>query len=182
MPVSSSLREHERGSALLITLIVMTLMVLASLSFSRSTDTANLIAGNTAFKQAATQAAEVGLAEAGDFVANRADRDTAQAGVYYPARLAQGANELPLGIDWEADVSRQQVGNFGVQYIVERICERAPVTDPVTQCAGRTTTAQGSQKAGAPTLQGPPIIYYRATVRVTGPRNAESLVQATFSR
>lgn len=182
MSVPSSAPGRERGSALLITLIVMTLMVLASLSFSRSTNTANLIAGNTAFKQAATQAAEVGVDAAGQFIAGLADRETAQAGVYYSTQKAQDADELPLGIDWGSQVPRQQVGNFNVQYIVERMCSITPVTDPVTQCSGRTTAVRGSQKAGTPTMQGAPVIYYRTTVRVTGPRNAESLVQAAFSR
>jgi Tfp pilus assembly protein PilX len=182
MGVPSSPRRRERGSALLVTLIVMTLMVLASLSFSRSTNTANLIAGNTAFKQAATQAAEIGVDAAGKFIAERIDRDTTQDGVYYSTQLAQDGDELPLGIDWDSQVPRQQVGNFNVQFIVERMCSLTPVTDPVTQCAGRTTPVRGSQKAGTPTMQGPPVIYYRATVRVTGPRNAESLVQAAFSR
>ena len=62
----------QRGAALLVTLIVTALMVLGVLSFTRSADTANLIAGNTAFKQAATQAAELGLLAAGnDIVAFR---------------------------------------------------------------------------------------------------------------
>jgi Tfp pilus assembly protein PilX len=172
---------RERGAALLVTLVVMALMVLGVLSFTRSADTANLIAGNTAFKQAATQAAEVGLDAAARYIATLADRDTAVPGRYYPTPQPIDANELPTGIDWAA-LPSEAVGGFRVQHVVERLCSVTPVVDPVIECAGRTSPAQGSQKAGAPMLQGQPVIYYRATVRVTGPRNAESLVQAAFSR
>jgi type IV pilus assembly protein PilX len=170
---------RERGAALLVTLIVMALMALGALSFARSTDTANLIAGNAAFKQAATQAAEVGLDAAARYVDALADGNLAVPGRYFP--MPQFAEEPPVDYDWKG-VPALQVGNFKVQHIIERMCSAKVVVDPVSECAGRTSPAQGSQKAGAPVLQGQPVIYYRATARVTGPRNAESLVQAAFSR
>ena len=181
MAIRRPIAGRERGAALLVALIVMALMVLGVLSFTRSADTANLIAGNTAFKQAATQAAEVGLDAAGSYVASMANRDTAVPGRYFPTPQPVDANELPTGFDW-ASAPVQVVGGFRVQHVVERLCSVTPVVDPISQCAGRTFPAQGSQKAGAPMLQGQPVIYYRATVRVTGPRNSESLVQAAFSR
>lgn len=175
-----ALRRQQRGAALIIALVVMALMALGMLSFSRSADTANLIAGNTAFRQAATQAAEIGIAAAADFVDGLGAPDTTVANAYYATRLPRDSNELPP-IDWNS-VAGQQVGAYRIQQIVERMCDTTPVVDPVTQCAGRTAPSQGSQKAGAPVLQGQPSIYYQVTVRVTGPRNAESLVQAAFSR
>jgi Tfp pilus assembly protein PilX len=172
---------RQKGAALLISLIVMALMVLGVLSFSRSADTANLIAGNTAFRQASTQAAEIGIEAAAEFVDSLATPDATVANAYYATRLARDANDLPVGIDWNA-VAGQQVGAYRIQQVVERMCDATPVVDPVTQCSGRTAPSQGSQKAGSPVLQGQPAIYYLATVRVAGPRNAESLVQAAFSR
>lgn len=173
-------QRRQRGSALMLALIVMVLMALGMLSFSRSADTANLIAGNTAFRQAVTQAAEIGIDNAANFVDTLSSPDTTIANAYYATRQPRDANELPT-INWNS-VAIQQVGAYRIQQVVERMCDTAPVTDPATQCAGRTAPTQGSQKAGAPVLQGQPSIYYQVTVRVTGPRNAESLVQAAFSR
>lgn len=174
-------RSRERGAALLVTLVVMALMALGLLSFSRSADTANLIAGNTAFRQAATQAAEIGIEQAADYIENLANPDHTVPYVYYAARLARDADDLPL-VAWDS-IASQQVGAYRVQQVLERMCDATPVIDPMTQCTGRTAPQQNSQKAntqGPPQL--PPAIYYQVTVRVTGPRNSESLVQAAFLR
>ena len=181
MGVRHPAAHGQRGAALLVTLIVMALMVLGVLSFTRSADTANLIAGNTAFKQAATQAAELGLLAAGNDIDSLANPDVDVAGRYFATQQFVAAEIPPPGFNWAA-APEQVVGGFSVRRIVERMCDTTPVTDPIAQCSGRTAPAQGSQKAGAPTLQGQPAIYYRATVRVTGPRNSESLIQAAFSR
>src|SRR3954469_13437461 len=60
-----ALRFHkvprERGVVLFIALIVLVALMLASVSLVRSVDTANIIAGNLAFKQASVQAADFGI-------------------------------------------------------------------------------------------------------------------------
>ena len=162
----------------------MALMVLGVLSFTRSADTANLIAGNAAFKQAATQAAEVGLLAGAEFIDGLTDPDTATANRYYPTLQPDDANELPIGIAW-ASVPSTTVGNYQVQNVVERMCTVTPVVDILNDCAGRiqAQSADGqSYSLGKGGHQRPPAVYYRVTVRVTGPRNSESLVQAAFAR
>src|ERR1044072_4039301 len=51
----------QRGVVLFIALIVLVALMLASVSLVRSVDTANIIAGNLAFKQASVQAADTGI-------------------------------------------------------------------------------------------------------------------------
>ena len=48
--------ERQRGVVLFIALIVMVAMSLAAIALFRSVDTANLVAGNQAFKQGALNA------------------------------------------------------------------------------------------------------------------------------
>lgn len=55
---------HQRGVVLMIALIVLVVMTIGALALVRSVDTTNLIAGNLAFQQAATRAAEAGTEDA----------------------------------------------------------------------------------------------------------------------
>lgn len=58
--------EGQRGVVLVIALIVMVAMSLAAIALFRSVDTANLVAGNQAFKQGALNATDLGVATAMD--------------------------------------------------------------------------------------------------------------------
>src|ERR687895_391378 len=53
--------SRQKGVVLFIALIVLVALMLASISLVRSVDTANVIAGNLAFKQASVQAADFGI-------------------------------------------------------------------------------------------------------------------------
>ncbi|MDD3884197.1 MAG: hypothetical protein PHW66_04605 [Gallionella sp.] len=52
--------KKQSGVILLLTLIVLVAMTLATIALIRSVDTTNVVAGNIAFKQAATQVADEG--------------------------------------------------------------------------------------------------------------------------
>jgi type IV pilus assembly protein PilX len=56
--------KRQRGVVLVLTLIVLVAMTLAAIALVRSVDTGNVVAGNMAFKQGATQAGDAGT-EAG---------------------------------------------------------------------------------------------------------------------
>jgi len=63
---SASAPVGQRGVVLFIALIVMVAMSLAAIALFRSVDTANLVAGNQAFKQGALSATDLGIAAAMD--------------------------------------------------------------------------------------------------------------------
>lgn len=71
--------------------------------------------------------------------------------------------------------------NTTVQYLIHRMCQ-TPNSPPNTTAATCQTymppVTGGSHTPGAPMITSPPIYYYRITVRVTGPRNTVSVVQA----
>jgi len=52
--------KRQRGVVLILTLIVLVAMTLAAIALVRSVDTGNVVAGNMAFKQGATQAGDAG--------------------------------------------------------------------------------------------------------------------------
>lgn len=53
--------RHERGVVLIMALIVLVALTLGALALTRSVYTANAIAGNLAFQQAATHSADAGI-------------------------------------------------------------------------------------------------------------------------
>lgn len=196
MGKSVSSKSSQQGSALFISLIALVSMLLAGIALMRSTDTANVIAGNFAFKESSLHAADAGIDLA--FVALPAFAATGNvpvANVYYTTMLPIDGKGVPVGIDWSR-VPTAAIGNTGnvVQYIIERMCQ-GTITDPVNGPTPTDTAkliryciappmqaAQGGSKAaGHSEFAGSGVVYYRVTVRVTGVRNSVSMVQAMLS-
>lgn len=196
-------RARQRGVALFIALIVLVAMTLAAISLVRSTDTANVIAGNLAFKQATLNAGDLGVEAAFTALPNiiSTSLETAltpgtASYFYYPTMRTLDANGIPtqqqLGdagaataIDWSAVPIATTASGYDVRYVVERLClGPAPVNDIQGQCYGNVpaTAGSGSKKAGATVFSAAQSVYYRVTVRVSGPRNTVGMVQAIIRR
>jgi Tfp pilus assembly protein PilX len=171
--------RSQRGSTLLVALVVLAVLSAGAVALFSSTLQAQMAASNTAFKQAALQASDAGVFAAQRLVAALDAPDSAQAG-YFPVEQPQ-AQGVPAQVDWSRQPAIPMQG-YEVRWVVERLCSTAPVTDPTTQCATATGAGQSSNRAGAEQYEAPPAVYYRATVRVTGPRNLETFTQALFSR
>lgn len=173
-------RTAQRGAgSLIFVLILLTVMLVATTSLFKSSEVSTAIAGNTAFKQAATQAGQLGVAAAAVALKGVAAPDVG-ADRYYPTRLAEDAYGLPSGINWKGVPSSAQ-GMFSVQYVIDRLCSVSPVTDVASQCQGDTSSETSSAKVGAATYVSIGAVYYRATIRVTGPKNTETFIQALFA-
>ena len=73
--------------------------------------------------------------------------------------------------------------NYQVKYVIDRLCNGpTPVTDITGNCYAEAATGGGTKKAGGIVFSGAQAVYYRVTVRVEGPRNTTSMVQALLSR
>jgi Tfp pilus assembly protein PilX len=173
--------RRQSGTSLIIVVILLVILMISALALVRSSETVGAIAGNVAFKQAATEAADTGIAAANAWLIGAANTDLAVAGVYYATRQNVDTHGLPT-INW-ADVPVRAVSHFKVQHVVERLCQGpTPVANVVSQCLTTENTQDGSRKVGSPAYTGTTAVYYRVTVRVQGPRNAESYVQSLFSK
>lgn len=174
--------QTQKGASLLVVLLLLVAMLIASAALLRSSETTTLIAGNVAFKEAATQNAEVAFGEAEAYLNALANADTTVAFHYYATPLAQDANGLPAGLDW-SQVAAVAEGAYTHQYVIERMCNAPlPVANTVAQCQVLLSQTAGSNRSGSPIYEGAPAVYFRVTARVTGPKNAESFVQASYSR
>jgi hypothetical protein len=179
--------------------------MLASISIVRSVDTANVIAGNLAFKQTTVQAADFGIEAAVaalPFIAATSaetdllpDPGAAPPYWYYASRRDADASGVPTTraagapgaatatpIDWnDVPVATTVAGN-AVQIVIDRLCLGPTPVDIQTQCFFERNADGSSRKPGPPGFDAVTAVHYRVTARVTGPRNTVSIVQAILSR
>lgn len=188
---------RQKGVVLIISLIVLVAMTMAGVALMRSVDTATVVAGNVAFKEAAIQVADRGTQEAVRWlVANSA------------GAVLQGTNESVgyfsnrpvVEPDWyEEDAWSTSVSVAGgvpdasgnrVRYLIHRMCtqpdtaynaDNAGVSNECALYYSATAVASsgGSMAVGSPQFVGRPQLYYRVTTRVDGPRNTISVIQTS---
>ena len=189
---------------LFIALIVLVAMTMAGIALVRSVDTANVIAGNFAFKQGTLQAADIGVEAAvaalPNIVATSLESSLTPTGGtnpnywYYatrreldtqgvPTTKEYGAAGTATAINWNNLPVASAVAGNSVQIVIDRLCQGPPpVTDIQGKCFADAPAGGGTKKAGAVVFSGTTTVYYRVTVRVSGPRHTVSMVQAILSR
>jgi len=186
----------QRGSVLLIALILLVALSLAGIALIRSVSTSNIIAGNLAFQQAATHSADVGVETALTFLQTNsgAGVTTLHASVLTGTgtRYVALRQDPAAGQSWDAywnstlagsgavnTLAADAAGNT-VSYVIHRLCDNAgaPSYPGCSAPPVDTGTASSSMGAGVVTVAGDKQVYYRITARVTGPRNTLSYVQA----
>ena len=176
-------REAWRGMTMLVVLVLLSVMLLGGMALARLTEVGTLASGNTAFRDAAVQASEVGLNTAFRRVRDDLTReDIADGSWYWPTTQATDAQGIPR-LDFDAAPSIA-VGPYAVAYVVERMCQGSlPVADPLRQCLVKQTP-QDPQSADASkeALDPPHAAQFRLTVRVTGPKGTQSWVQALVTK
>lgn len=127
----------QRGFIVYIALIALLILSLAALALLRTSDTAGVIAGNLAFKQATTGAADTGAERAFNELPALASADADVPGKYYRLMQAVDADGVPSTVDWSSvpcwgtsggatPVSCTDAANYRVQYVIERLCTILP--------------------------------------------------------
>ena len=201
---AGSPRSRQDGVVLLVALIILVAMTLAGVALIRSVDTANVIAGNLAFHQSATNAGErstqlaminwlepnslPGMTTLYDdkkteqgYVASRVDP---AAGVSWDSFWnAIPANEkhvaAPSGAACPADANADTACNK-VEYVIHRLCPATgkpnTLANPCTQ-PPPSASGGGSQSAGGTGPAPSKQVYYRITTRIEGPRRTVSYIQ-----
>lgn len=167
-------------------------MTFAGLALVRSVDTGNLVAGNLAFRQASLHASDAGVEAAMTALdtivvtslnSNYPAACAVGACSYYAIKQAESPSGVPTVINWNLVPRTVVDGSYAVQFVVDRMCAGPlPVADIIQKCMHTEGGGVGSKKAGAVSFTSAQQVYFRATVRVTGPRNTTSLVQAVFAR
>lgn len=198
---AGSPRHRQDGVVLLVALIILVAMTLAGVALVRSVDTANVIAGNMAFQQSATNAGERSTEQAltrqittaseqtlaNGYLATRSDPNPANNEsweAFWTRLLSENANlraciAAPGAAGCATTPAPDAAGNT-VQYIVQRLCANSgpahTASNPCTQAPPSANSDEGfTPRPDRPTP--PKQVYYRITTRIVGPRNTVSYVQ-----
>lgn len=172
--------KQQQGVVLFFALIAMVILMLAGIALVRSVDTANAIAGNMTFKQGTIQEADIGVEAAFKSLTAPAIADKTQDDLihYYYATYDPTVAVSEARLNAVSDKVGIASGNK-VRYVIERMCLNAGAADPTT-CLQPAASDNNSKASGHAAFT-PDNVYYRVTVRVSGPRNTSSTVQVILS-
>ena len=186
-------RNRQEGIVLLVALIMLVAMSLAGVALMRSVETAVIVAGNFAFKESGIQVADRGVQEAARWLTVNSTGNTLYnnnpSSGYFSALPDTDPDYFDLA-NWGSTVlmnggTPDASGNI-VRYVIHRMCNMpdTPYNDPNQSCGqqlSNLTTSGGSKRRDATRFQGPPILYYRVTTRVDGPRNTVTVIQTSIA-
>lgn len=197
--------SRQRGVVLMIALIMLVAMTLGGLALVRSVNMTNIIAGNLAFQQGATNSGDTGIevaiswleansgptlyssVAAQGYSATRGDPGAGQSwDAYWRAALFARAvtlNPNVPGTFMAYSASAPNTAGNTVSYAIQRLCAlegAAPSTSGArcSQPPATISTSSSSKGAGVVALTYGSQVYYRITSRIAGPRNTVSYVQA----
>lgn len=187
--------KSQKGLVLFMALIALVAMSLAAAALVRSVDSGVLVAGNLAFKQSAILSAETGIARAYRYINdNAAILDTTNAGGYF--NTFDDTKVLTATATWSAGNSIlvpkdiDDLSGNDTRFILQRMCQAGTTAPDGDKCLVGTGNAAASSKGGKSegggsggggydaATGGSDAVVYRATVRVTGPKNTVSYLQA----
>jgi len=192
-------KQAQRGVVLFIALIVMVALSLAAVALVRSIDTTNAVIGNLGFRMSSILPANLAVESATaalfpdadpggvvhipdptvdvpaeNYFASRQPGEDPRTGVPSVLKKASTAASLAKTLPpVDAGPGGQATT---VRYVIERMCVNpGPVTN--ANC-NRLPQKVTGDTANDPSLIPPPAPYYRVTVRVDGPQNTASFLQA----
>jgi type IV pilus assembly protein PilX len=201
----ASRTQGQRGVTLLYGLLALLIMMVGAAAMVRSMNTSMLISGNLAFKRDLTNQAERAAAQVmpqlqTGALAAEATRQNNQVNLNYSATLLPTNDQgMPAAlVDNTAFAARGSTANditvndqaVTVRYLIDRLCANTGVPDD-SHCtmadagnarggsASQLLTAEDSSGGGKGALQ--PLVVYRLSIRVSGPRNTQAFFQSTFS-
>jgi hypothetical protein len=155
-------------------------MVLGGLAMARMSEIGTLASGNNASREISLQASEVGVNTAYMAVRALANEELNTGNWYWATTQAADATGMPT-VDWGA-APELTVGAYRVRYVVERLCSATPVTDTLRQCLVRQVPQLESSRVGYEAVDPPNARQFRITVRVSGPKDLETWVQALATK
>jgi Tfp pilus assembly protein PilX len=194
--------RRQSGVVLFVALIVMVAMSLAAIALIRSVDTTNAIVGNLAFRLASILPANASIEQAASglfsdadiaTVTHIVDKDNNLPAENYlacrqgmplcpgPAEDARGVPAVLQKKSTAATLTKKfddtvQTGTQ-VTYLIERMCLQ-PGPPTAGNCDLVPPKGNPGDTIGDAAAAGVSVPFYRVTVRVDGPKNTASFVQA----
>jgi hypothetical protein len=166
--------------AMIVVLVLLSVLLMGALALARLTEVGTLAAGNASYREASIQASAVGMNTAYLAVRDITNEDQSITGWYWSTmQAAEGDDISNLNFDSAPELL---VGNYRVRYVVDRLCNNAPVTNTLQQCLVKQIPQTESSKAGGESVDPPNARQFRVTVRVTGPKNTQTWTQGLVTK
>ena len=194
--LQAALPARQHGVVLFIALIVMVALSLAAIALIRSVDTTTTVIGNLAFRQASILPANMAVEEAAAALFQDADvahviripnRDANLPAENYFAswQNSDDARGVPAQLQKRTAFTQAKMlvdasltgAQTEVRYVIERMCVAA-VPALNANCDLLPPSGPFGTTVGDSSLTLPSVPYYRVTIRVDGPQNTASFVQA----
>jgi len=173
--------KKEQGSALLIVLIILSILIVSSLSLVTSTQSTTVVAGNIAFKSGASSIADIGVAQAITTLTGITNLEVAVPNQYFPTQQPVDINGIPTTVTWSS-VPTITVQNYSLQFVIDRLCiGTTPIANISTSCTTALASQASSKKVGGAAFN-VPLVFFRVTALVTGPKNSTSYIQAILQQ
>jgi Tfp pilus assembly protein PilX len=189
--------RQQRGVVMFIALIVMVALSLAAIALVRSVDTSNAVVGNLSFRMASILPGNLAVEKAAAALFKDADIASAvripdtnadyAAENYYASRQGgedargipvklQKKSNYPFAVLTTNDSASQPTE---IRYVIERMCTQAGVPTVAT-CELLPPKFNPGTTVGDEAFTFPGSPFYRVTIRIDGPQNTASFLQATL--
>lgn len=196
--------SRQKGTMLAISLIILVSMTLAGIAMMRSVDTATIVAGNIAFKQSTTNAADQGIRAAQAWLTTNAGTTTLYAdnNTFGVSSVGYSSSAPASEPDWTSitawstpawlNAGNPDAAGNTVSYVIHRLCPCSGVAPNATCLGGASTnicgstpdsaasSGEGTEQSSPNFFTRPPSTHYRVTARAVGPRNSTTIVQTLF--
>jgi type IV pilus assembly protein PilX len=188
--------RRQGGVVLFIALIVMVALSLAAIALIRSVDATNAVVGNLAFRLASILPANASVEQAAGALFSDADiadvdhipdkNNNLPTENYFAFRQpGEDARGVPVPLQKKSTATAltkkfdDNSTDTHVTYVIERMCLAAgpPTTG---NCSLVPPKGNPGETLGDPHAEPGNVPFYRVTVRVDGPQNTASFVQATL--
>jgi Tfp pilus assembly protein PilX len=185
--------NNQKGAVLILTLILLTVFLIASVGLIRSVSVNVTTVGNYSWREGALTASDTVLPAVKTYLTNKADLTAADSGIYSPTIITTiDANGAPLPCatadGWSCLASVTLPSGYSYSYFIERLCQVTVVTSTGTQCQvqkptvanGGSYSLRGGNQDGK-SLTSYPILY-RVTVKTKGPKGTLVTTQTILSK
>jgi type IV pilus assembly protein PilX len=190
------LARGQRGVVMFIALIVMVALSLAAIALVRSVDTTNAVVGNLSFRLASILPGNFAVEKAAAALFPNADIASAvrisdvqkyndfPAENYFATRQPDDARGIPNTLLKKTAFDGAGLTKYTdpatsteIRYVIERMCSvaGAPAIGNCDLLPSKLPSGMTGGKGAIPLPREP---YYRVTIRVDGPQNTASFLQA----
>lgn len=196
------IKKYQSGIVLVVTLIALIILMIASIALIRSTESSSLIAGSIGFKRDMINQAERTMPVIrARFISGTLSNVTVRnsnlvAANYSAAILATDSTGIPTVLanktTFDTTYGANNITDTGavitVRYVIDRMSFATGPISVTNTLLGTSVTDEGGNVKGIQgvggsggKVSGSDRALYRISMRVSGPRNAETYIQSTFT-